>query len=49
MVFLRALCWGRYYEAIVGVLIKFADDTKLSGVANTPEERTTIQSDLDRL
>ena len=36
-------------EAVEGILIKFADDTKLDGVANTPEERTTIQSDLDRL
>ena len=34
-------------EAVEGILIKF--DTKLGGVANTPEERTTIQSDLDRL
>ena len=30
-------------------MIKFADDTKLGGVANTPEERTILQSDLDRL
>ena len=36
-------------EAIEGILIKFADDTKLGGVANTTKERTTIQSDLDRL
>ena len=36
-------------EAIEGLLIKFGDDTKLGGVANTPEERTTLQSDLDRL
>ena len=36
-------------EAIKGILIKCADDTKLGGVTNTPEERTTIQSDLDRL
>ena len=36
-------------EAIEGILIKFAGDIKLGGVANTPEERTTIQSDLDRL
>ena len=36
-------------EALEGILIKFAGDTKLGGVANNPEERTTIQSDLDRL
>ena len=36
-------------EAVEGILIKFADDTKLGGVANTPEERTTIQRHLDRL
>ena len=36
-------------EAIEGILVKFADDTKLGGVANTPEERATIQSNLDRL
>ena len=31
------------------MLIKFADDTKLGGVANTPEDRIRIQDDLDRL
>ena len=36
-------------EAIEGILIKFAYDTKLGRVGNTPEERTTIQGDLDRL
>ena len=36
-------------EAVEGILIRFADDTKLGGVANTPEERATIQGDLDRL
>ena len=36
-------------DAIEGILIKFADNTKLGGVANTPEERTAIQGDLDRL
>ena len=30
-------------EAVEGILIKFADDTKLGGVANTPEETTTVQ------
>ena len=36
-------------EAIEGIMIKFADDTKLGGVVNTPDERTAIQGDLDRL
>ena len=36
-------------EVIEGILIKFADDIKLGGVANNPEERTTLQSDQDRL
>ena len=36
-------------EGIEGVLIKFPDDTKLGGVANTPEDRIRIQDDLDRL
>ena len=33
-------------EAIEDILIKFADDIKLGGGADTPEERTTPQSDL---
>ncbi|XP_058020936.1 protein MEMO1 isoform X2 [Ahaetulla prasina] len=36
-------------EGIDGELIKFADDTKLAGIANTPEDRLKIQKDLDRL
>ena len=36
-------------EGVEGILLKFADDTKLGGVANTLEERTTNQRDLDRL
>ncbi|PKU33934.1 hypothetical protein llap_15760 [Limosa lapponica baueri] len=31
------------------MLIKFADDTKLGGVADTPESCAAIQQDLDRL
>ncbi|GAB0189286.1 mitochondrial enolase superfamily member 1 [Grus japonensis] len=30
-------------------LMKFADDTKLSGEADTSERRATLQEDLDRL
>ncbi|XP_070610299.1 uncharacterized protein, partial [Erythrolamprus reginae] len=36
-------------EGIKGELIKFADDTKLAGVANTLEDRLRVQEDLDRL
>ena len=36
-------------EAIQGILIRFADDTILGGVANMPKERTAIQGDLDRM
>ena len=31
------------------MLIKFADDTKLSGIANTLEDINKIQEDPDRL
>uniref|UniRef100_A0A670Z8C0 Ig-like domain-containing protein n=1 Tax=Pseudonaja textilis TaxID=8673 RepID=A0A670Z8C0_PSETE len=36
-------------EGIEGELTKFADDTKLAGIANTQEDRLKIQMDLDRL
>ena len=36
-------------EGIESMLIKFADDTKLAGVANSPEDRIIIQNDRDRL
>ena len=36
-------------EEVQGTLIKFADDTKLGGIANTLEDRNKLQSDLDRL
>ena len=34
-------------EGIEGALIKFADDTKLGGIANTLEDRLNIQKDLE--
>uniref|UniRef100_A0A670HT18 Reverse transcriptase domain-containing protein n=1 Tax=Podarcis muralis TaxID=64176 RepID=A0A670HT18_PODMU len=36
-------------DGLKGILIKFAGDTKLGGVANTPEDRITLQNDFDRL
>uniref|UniRef100_A0A803TGS1 Reverse transcriptase domain-containing protein n=1 Tax=Anolis carolinensis TaxID=28377 RepID=A0A803TGS1_ANOCA len=36
-------------EGLEGTTIKFADDTKLGGIANTPEDRSRIQNNLDRL
>ena len=36
-------------EGMQGMLIKFADDTTLGGIANTLEGRNKIQNDLDRL
>lgn len=36
-------------DGMESMLIKFADDTKLGGVANSSEDRIRIQTDLDRL
>uniref|UniRef100_A0A803TVT0 Reverse transcriptase domain-containing protein n=1 Tax=Anolis carolinensis TaxID=28377 RepID=A0A803TVT0_ANOCA len=36
-------------KGLEGTIIKFADDTKLGGIANTPEDKTRIQNDFDRL
>ena len=36
-------------EGVQRMLVKFADDTKLSAIANTLEDRNKIQNDLDRL
>ncbi|XP_070593160.1 tigger transposable element-derived protein 1-like [Erythrolamprus reginae] len=36
-------------EEIDGELIKFADDTKLAEITNTPDDRRKIQKDLDKL
>lgn len=36
-------------EGIQGSLIKFVDDTKLGGIANTTEDRRSLQEDLDKM
>lgn len=36
-------------EGVKGLRIKFAQDTKLGGIANILEDRYEIQSDLDTL
>ena len=36
-------------DGIEGALIRFADDTKLGGIANTLEDKLNFQKDLDRL
>uniref|UniRef100_A0A803SZG5 Reverse transcriptase domain-containing protein n=1 Tax=Anolis carolinensis TaxID=28377 RepID=A0A803SZG5_ANOCA len=36
-------------EGLEGTIIKLAEDTKLEGIANTPEDRSRIQNDHNRL
>ena len=36
-------------ENITGLNSKFADDTKVSGIADSNEDRQRIQKDIDRL
>ena len=36
-------------EGVQGLLVKFADDTKLGRIANTLKDRKKIQNDLDTL
>ncbi|XP_077198561.1 neural cell adhesion molecule 2 isoform X8 [Paroedura picta] len=37
------------HEGVEGLLIKFADNTKLGGLANTPEDRDRVQRDLNTM
>ena len=36
-------------EGVQGMIIKFADNTKLNKIANALEDRNKIQNDLDRM
>ena len=36
-------------EGVQGMLVKFVEDTKFGGIANTLEDRSKIQNDLDSL
>ena len=48
IIFAKSWKMGEVLE-VRGTLIKFADDTKLGGIANTLEDRNKLQSDLERL
>ena len=43
------ICINDLYEGIESNFSKFADDTKMGGLADTPEGCATIQHNLDRL
>ena len=43
------ICINYLDEGIERSLIAFADDTKLGGVADTPEGCAAVQQDLNRL
>ena len=36
-------------EGVQRMLVRFADDTKFGGIANTLQDRNNIQNDLDRI